>query len=207
MAGLISRQGMLPRFIVNSRDRVSEMSITSSTSLMCIATRAAFGGFVCDAVNFLISNSSRPARTDRRRHRLGECGPDGNLSNSYDGAGGEIGLGQLDRAAWPLGLRQRSFRLQRDACGAHGAKDGAGTAGVRRVHRLSRPLVQRAFQEYPPSPPAKRDPQAPSDDDPPMTPAQRGTHGAQQRDENRWVYHPAIDGCVPPPPRDADLLH
>src|SRR5450759_4498087 len=30
-----------------------------------------------------------------------------------------------------------------------------------------------------------------------MTGAQRATKDAQKRDENRWVYHPAIDGCIP----------
>jgi hypothetical protein len=37
-----------------------------------------------------------------------------------------------------------------------------------------------------------------------MTPAQQETKNAQERDENRWVYHPAVDGCVPQPEPDPD---
>ncbi|HYN19623.1 MAG TPA: hypothetical protein VE078_01585, partial [Thermoanaerobaculia bacterium] len=69
------------------------------------------------------------------------------------------------------------------------------------------------LSKVPPSPPPDRDsgatpppkvpPPPPVAPPPTMTPSQQHTWKAQQRDENRWVYHPAIDGCLPesaPPP-------
>jgi hypothetical protein len=40
-----------------------------------------------------------------------------------------------------------------------------------------------------------------------MTDAQRATKDAQNRDENRWVYHPVIDGCIPQTHPDPPPLH
>ena len=71
-------------------------------------------------------------------------------------------------------------------------------------------MVQRAGESAADPTSATRDPDnTPPDPDSnlPFTKPQRDTYDAQQRDENRWVYHPAIDGCVPLPPRDSDLLH
>ena len=85
-------------------------------------------------------------------------------------------------------------------------KTGPALSGVWRVHCLSRPVVKRAFQSAA-QPAASAGPSAKPPGDIPMTLAQSATHGAQQRDENRWVYHPAIDGCVPQPSGDPDLLH
>jgi hypothetical protein len=126
------------------------------------------------------------------------------LSNSYDGAGGEIRWGD------PIAVRGRWVYDS-----AH--------SGYNEIHAVR--TVQKTFlappdpvgfiafhdawcselSKVPPSPPPTRDPQAPPPSTPgdiPMTPDQRATSDAQNRDENRWVYHPAIDGCVPQPSHD-----
>jgi len=166
-----------------------------------------FWGFLCDVLNLvvalflglpkLIAFAAAWANAD-----------DGALSNSYDGAGGEIRWGD------PIVLRGRWVYDS-----AH--------SGYNEMHAVR--TVQKTFpapqdptafiafhgawcgelSKVPPSPPPDRDPQSPpaTGGGVPMTPSQGATWDAQQRDENRWVYHPAIDGCLPNRPPELDPLH
>jgi hypothetical protein len=167
-----------------------------------------FFGFLCDAVNFLISTLLGLPKLIAAAVAWANAA-DGNLSNSYDGAGGEIGLGEsiVVRGRWVYDSAHSGYNEMH---------------AVRTVQKTG-PAPQdwgefivfhgrwcSELSKVPPSPPPTRDPDntpPDADSDLPFTKPQRDTYDAQQRDENRWVYHPAIDGCVPLPPRDSDLLH
>ncbi len=167
-----------------------------------------FWGFVCDALNFLISTLLGLPKLIAAAAAWANA-DDGALSNSYDGAGGEIGVGDslVLRGRWVYDSAHSGYNEMH---------------AVRTVQKTG-PAPQE-FGEFivfhgrwcselakvPPAPPRSRDPDAaPPDPDGglPFTKPQQNTYDAQQRDENRWVFHPAIDGCTPQSPPDSDLLH
>ncbi|HVR97473.1 MAG TPA: hypothetical protein VMW27_12720 [Thermoanaerobaculia bacterium] len=162
-----------------------------------------FLGFLCDLLNILISIFLGLPLLIAAIVAWASA-DDGALSDAYDGASGELRWGD------PIVVRGRW------------SYDG-GHSGYNEIHAVR--TVQKTFpppqdcdawcgelSKVPPSPPPERDPAgAPSTPpppppvggppppigQPPMNARQKETWDAQQRDENRWVYHPAIDGCVP----------
>jgi len=167
-----------------------------------------FWGFACDVLNFVISIFLGLPKLIAAAAAW-QNADDGSLSDAYDGAEGVISLGDslLVRGRWVYDSAHSGYNE---------------IHAVRTVQKT--PLAPQdpkeflAFHDHwcsqmalvPPTPPPPRDPDnTPPDPDSglPFTKPQRDTYDAQQRDENRWVYHPAIDGCVPPPPPDADPLH
>jgi hypothetical protein len=170
-----------------------------------------FWGFLCDALNLLISLFLGLPKLIAAAAAWA-LADDGSLSSAYDGAGGEIVAGDsiVVRGRWSY---------------------DSGHSGYNEIHAVR--TVQKtlpsppdsdpylAFQDFhnawcselakvPPTPPPSRDPAAPPDTGgtPNMTPSQQATWNLQQQSENRWVYHPAIDGCVPQSPTDPNLgLH
>ena len=57
-----------------------------------------------------------------------------------------LSMGRSDRVAWSLGVRQRAFRLQRDACRAHGAEDVSRAPGPDCVYRVPQCVVRRVVE-------------------------------------------------------------
>lgn len=167
-----------------------------------------FWGFACDVLNFVISLFLGLPKLIAAAIAWANA-DDGSLSDAYDGAGGVISLGDslLVRGRWAFDSAHSGYNE------IHAVRTVQKTAPAPQD-----PKEFLAFHDHwcyqwtlvPPTPFRPRDPDAtPPDNDSglPFTKPQRDTYDAQQRDENRWVYHPAIDGCVPPPPPDADPLH
>jgi len=161
-----------------------------------------FLGFFCDLLNILISIFLGLPLLIAAIVAWASA-DDGALSDAYDGASGELRWGD------PIVVRGRW------------SYDG-GHDGYNEIHAVR--TVQKTFpppqdhdawcgelSKVPPSPAPERDPAGgpsapppppvgpppPPVGQPPMNARQKETWDAQQRDENRWVYHPAIDGCVP----------
>jgi hypothetical protein len=167
-----------------------------------------FWGFACDVLNFVISIFLGLPKLIAAAAAWANA-DDGNLSDAYDGAQGVIKLGDslLVRGRWVYDSAHSGYNE---------------VHAVRTVQKTQLapqdPTEFLAFREewcnqmgkVPPTPPPPRDPDnTPPDPDSnlPFTKPQRDTYDAQQRPENQWIYHPAIDGCVPPPPPDSDPLH
>jgi hypothetical protein len=148
-----------------------------------------FWGFLCDVLNFLISLFlGLPKLIAAAAAWAGA--KDGALSDAYDGAGGEIKWGD------PIVVRGR--------WAYDSAHDGYNEFhAVRTVQKTLLPQNRDQWcselANVPPNPPGA-DPASPPAGTPgappAMTPGQQQTYDAQNRDENRWVYHPFIDGCV-----------
>jgi hypothetical protein len=159
-----------------------------------------FWGFLCDVLNIVISIFLGIPKLIAAAVAWAAA-DDGNLSDAYDGTGGELTFGDpiVVRGRWVYDSAHSGYNEMH---------------AVRTVHKTlpapQDPVAFLAFHEtwcselgkVPPSPPPTRDPHAPPDG--PMTPAQHDTKDGQERDENRWVYHPAIDGCIPPQPPAPD---
>lgn len=157
-----------------------------------------FWGFLCDVLNFIISIFLGLPKLIAAIAAWA-LAKDGKLSDAYDGAGGEIKWGD------PIVVRGRWVY--------DSAHDGYNEMhAVRTVQKTllpqDRDLWCSQLANVPPVPPGN-DPAVPPAGTPgappPMTPGQQQTYDAQSRDENRWVYHPVIDGCLPvavdePPP-------
>jgi hypothetical protein len=156
-------------------------------------------GFFCDLLNIVISIFLGLPLLIAAAVAWASA-DDGALSDAYDGASGELRWGD------PIVVRGRwSY--------------DSGHAGWNELHALrtvqkTLPLPQdrdawcAELSKVPPSPPPERGragapstppaaPPPPTVGRPPMNARQQETWDAQQRDENRWVYHPVIDGCVP----------
>ena len=166
-----------------------------------------FWGFLCDVLNLVISLFLGLPKLIAAAVAWANA-DDGSFSDAYDAAGGEVKLGDslVVRGRWVY----------------DSAHSGYNEIHAVRTVQKTQPAPQEAagtftkFIEFhnmwcgelakvPPTPPPTRDPQRPppgTGDEIPMTPAQRATYDAQQQDENRWVYHPAIDGCAPQPASD-----
>jgi hypothetical protein len=153
-----------------------------------------FWGFLCDVLNLVVALSLGLPKLIAFAAAWATA-DDGALSNSYDGAGGEIGWGDSIalRGRWVYDSAHSGYNEMH---------------AVRTVHKTfpapQDPTAFIAFHDawcgelskFPPSPPPDCNPQSPPvTGGRPMTPSQGATWDAQQRDENRWVYHPAIDGC------------
>lgn len=159
-----------------------------------------FWGFLCDVLNFIISIFLGIPKLIATAVAWASA-DDGKLSDAYDGAGGEIRFGD------PIVVRGRWVY--------DSAHDGYNEMhAVRTVQKTLMPQDHDKWcaelSKVPPSPPPNRDPHAPTPPtggNAPMTPDQRATWDAQNRDENRWVYHPAIDGCMPSPSDDTVPIH
>ena len=159
-----------------------------------------FGGFLCDVLNFLISLFLGLPKLIAAAAAWA-LAKDGNLSHAYDGAGGEIKWGD------PIVVRGRWVY--------DSAHDGYNEFhAVRTVQKTllpqDRDLWCSQLANVPPNRPGA-DPASPPAGTPgappPMTPGQQQTYDAQNRDENRWVYHPFIDGCEPAPIDQPSPLH
>ena len=160
-----------------------------------------FWGFLCDVLNFVISIFLGIPKLIAAAVAWASAAA-GSLSDAYDGAGGELRWGDpiVVRGRWVYDSAHSGYNEMH---------------AVRTVQKtLPGPQDHDAWcgelSKVPPSPPPTRDPQAPphaTGGDVPMTPDQRATWDAQNRDENRWVYHPAIDGCVPQRSDDPVPLH
>lgn len=158
-----------------------------------------FFGFMCDALNLFISLFLGLPKLIAAAAAWA-LASDGSLSNAYDGSGGEIVLGDsiVVRGRWSYDS-------------AH-----SGYNEIHAVRTVQKTLLSlpdsdpyAVFLDFynawcselakvPPTPPPSRDPAGPPETggNPPMTGAQQATRDAQQRPENRWVYHPMLDGCV-----------
>jgi hypothetical protein len=159
-------------------------------------------GFLCDVVSFVIGAVLAIPRLIAAAVAW-RSADDGALSNSYDAAGGELTLDSL-------------IVVQGRWC-YDSAHSGYNEMHAVRTVRMAVPTVPMdqlrndwcsQLSIIPPSPPSGLPPSTG------LTPAQANTYNAQARDENRWVYHPAIDGCVPsagtdspPPPPPGGGLH
>jgi len=159
-----------------------------------------FWGFLCDVLNFVISLFlGLPKLIAAAAAWL--LAKDGKLSDAYDGQGGEIQFGDsiVLRGRW--------------------AYDG-GHDGYNEIHAVRAvqktfwpgPLDAAGFKDFhdqwctelakvPPHDPASNPASAP------LTPQQQTTYDAQARPENRWLLHPAIDGCAPAPDNPHPGLH
>ncbi len=151
-----------------------------------------FWGFACDVLNFVISLFLGLPKLIAAIAAWA-LAKDGKLSDAYDGQGGDIQFGEsiVLRGRW--------------------AYDG-GHDGYNEIHAVR--TVQKTFwpgpadeagfkafhdqwcaelAKVPPPDPATHTASSP------LTPQQQTTRDAQARPENRWVLHPAIDGCAPMP--------
>lgn len=147
-------------------------------------------GFLCDVVSFVIGAVLAIPRLIAAAVAWANA-DDGALSNSYDAAGGEVKLDDL-------------IVVQGRWC-YDSAHSGYNEMHAVRTVRMAVPTVPMdqlrndwcsELSKVPPSPPSV----PPVAGAPPprgLTPAQTQTRDAQARPENRWVYHPAIDGCTP----------
>jgi hypothetical protein len=163
-----------------------------------------FWGFACDVLNFVISLFlGLPKLIAAAAAWL--LADDGSLS---DAGGGDIGLGEpiVVRGRWAFDSAHSGYNE---------------IHAVRTVHKTF-PIPPHdmsalvAFHNEWCSelarvpPPGRGGPHTPDPTggaDVPFTHDQRTTYEAQQKDENRWVYHPVIDGCEPAPSTDPDPLH
>ena len=160
-----------------------------------------FLGFVCDLLNILIFIFvGLPLLITALI--AWAAADDGDLNDAYDGAGGELRWGDaiVVRGRWTY---------------------DSGHDGYQELHAVR--TIQKIFPapldpsvllgvreawcgelaKVPPSEPPKDNPIHPPPPPPAppwMTGKQAETWEAQQRDENRWTWHPAIDGCVPASP-------
>jgi hypothetical protein len=167
-----------------------------------------FWGFLCDVLNLVISVFLGIPKLIAAAVAWANA-DDGSLSNSFDGKGGEILLGDpiVVRGRWVFDSAHSGYNE------IHAVRTVQKTGPAPRDPVEFVPFHNfwcAELSRVPPSPPPPRDPQGsppPTGGDIPMTPDQRDTWDAQNRDENRWVYHPAIDGCARSPGRDADPLH
>ena len=164
-----------------------------------------FWGFLCDVLNFVISLFLGIPKLIAAAVAWANA-DDGKLSDSYDGKGGPINLND------PLVIRGRWVY--------DSAHDGYNEIhAVRTVQKTGpAPLYPTEFLAFheerchqlarvPWAPPIPLPGSPPVTGSPPMTPEQRDTWEGQGRDENRWAYHPVIDGCAPRPRQDPDPLH
>lgn len=166
-----------------------------------------FFGFLCDVLNFLISIFLGLPKLIAAAAAWANA-DDGTLSNSYDAAGGPIHIGDsiVVRGRWCYDSAHLGYNEIHAVRTVHRCLPFTGSeAGF--------PAYREAWcselSKVPPDPPSTRDPnQPPTGAPPPMTGDQQQTYDGQRHDENRWVYHPAIDGCVrlphddlPPPIR------
>lgn len=144
-----------------------------------------FLGFLCDVVSFVVGAVLAIPRLIAAAFAWANA-DDGALSNSYDAAGGELVLDDL-------------IVVQGRWC-YDSAHSGYNELHAVRTVRKALPIIPMdqlrndwcaQLSIIPPSAPS-----APGSTGV-LTPAQAATLNAQARDENRWVYHPAIDGCVP----------
>jgi len=159
-----------------------------------------FFGFLCDALNFLISIFLGIPKLIAAAGAWA-LAKDGKLSDAYDGKGGEIVFGDsiVLRGRWAY----------------DGGHDGYNEIHAVRIVQKTfgpGPLDEAGFKSFhdqwctelgkvPPGgdPPPAGTSSTPANGRNPLTPAQQATRDAQARPENRWTYHPAIDGCVPVP--------
>ena len=171
-----------------------------------------FLGFVCDVLNLVIALLLGLPRLIAAAVAWASA-DDGKLSDAYDGADGEIRLTDsiVVRGRWTYDSAHTGYNelhavrtVQKTPVAPWDPKNPASFIELIAFHDK----WCRELSKVPPTPPDPRDPHTTpkSAGDIPMTPPQRATYDAQQRDENRWVYHPSIDGCVPAP-SDPNHLH
>lgn len=126
---------------------------------------------------------------------------DGSLSSAYDGAGGEIKLGDpiMVRGRWAYDSAHTGYNEIHPVRTVQKTAPAPADADPFTAYLEFHKAWCLELANVPPDPPPSRNPQAPpaTGGDQNMTGAQRATKDAQKRDENRWVYHPAIDGCIP----------
>ena len=171
-----------------------------------------FWGSLCDLLNIVISLFLAIPKLIAAAAAWA-LADDGKLSDAYDGKGGEIVFGD------PIVLRGRWVY------------DG-GHDGYNEIHAVR--TVQKTFDPGPQDDTGFKDfhdrwcrelgkvppggaPSAGTAATPPsvaLTPPQQATRDAQGRPENRWTYHPTIDGCDPgrpdpgrPDPGQPDPIH
>jgi hypothetical protein len=172
-----------------------------------------FWGFLCDALNFLVSIFLGIPKLIAAAAAWA-LADDGSLSNAYDGKGGEIKLGDpiVVRGRWAYDSAHSGYNEIHAVRTVQKTALAPADADPYTAYLEFHKAWCSELSKVPPDPPPSRDPQAPpaTGADPNMTPAQQATRDAQKRDENRWVYHPAIDGCIPhtvPDPNPAPGLH
>ena len=163
-----------------------------------------FSGFLCDVLNLIVSIFLGIPKLIAAAIAWAAA-DDGQLSDAYDGKGGVLNWGDpiVVRGRWTYDSGHDGYnelhavRTVQKTC-ATAPQDPAGFLAFHDEWCSE-------LAKVPPCPPPTRDPKAPQGGGAvTMTPAQQKTKNAQERDENRWVYHPAIDGCVPPPDPNPD---
>lgn len=155
-----------------------------------------FLGFLCDLLNFIVSLFLAIPKLIAAAVAWAVA-KDGKLSDAYDGKGGELLFGE------PVVIRGRWVY--------DGGHDGYNEIhAVRTVQKTpAAPLDEAKFKDFHDEwcrdlgkvVPGDAPPVGTSSIPPTvtLTPAQNATRDAQARPENRWTYHPAIDGCAPDP--------
>ena len=166
-----------------------------------------FFGFLCDVLNFIISIFLGIPKLIAAAAAWA-LAKDGKLSDAYDDKGGELLFGDsiVVRGRWVY----------------DGGHDGYNEIhAVRTVQKTpAAPLNDEAkFKAFhddwcrelgkvpPGEPPPAGTSSTPATGGSPLTPAQQATRDAQSRPENRWTYHPAIDGCATAPGGPHPDLH
>jgi hypothetical protein len=162
--------------------------------------KSGFWGFVCDVINFVIGLALAVPRLIAAAVAWAAA-DDGALSNSYDAAGGELKLDDLIvvQGRWCYDSAHSGYNE------IHATRTVRQAVSTIPMDQLRNDWCSE-LSKIPPSPPSVPGVPPPTGGAPIMTPAQTQTRDAQARDENRWVYHPTIDGCIPqgdPNPRPA----
>jgi hypothetical protein len=161
-----------------------------------------FWGFACDVLNFVISLFLGLPKLIAAAAAWASA-DDGSLS---DAGGGDIRLGDpiVVRGRWAFDSAHSGYNE------IHAVRTVHKTLPAPPENDIPAFIAFHNFwcSELARVPPPPRHPHAPDptgDRDVPFTHDQRATYDAQQKEENRWVYHPVIDGCEPAPLGDPGL--
>ena len=152
-----------------------------------------FLGFLCDLLNLIISLFLAIPKLIAAAAAWA-LAKDGKLSDAYDGKGGDIAFGDLIvvKGRWAYDGGHDGYN-EIHAVRTVQKTPASDAAGFIAFHdQWCAELGKVPPGGAPPVPGTSSTTGGAS-----MTPAQQATHDAQARPENRWTYHPAIDGCVP----------